>query len=155
YLPPGRDLRLRRACRRISRDARAPLSPLKAPAPRTLCPDGDPGSGRYTGRDDDPPECSIKGFTAAQKGWSTQSRSRFLRSRPCSPSRTFLSEFSGCAYGRLTEPAEHRGMALRFPVSPALEHERRVSLFGSQVRLLIGQPTRGGLPSPEAMGIQI
>src|SRR4051812_859464 len=41
------------------------------------------------------------------------------------------------------------------PASPAYEHERRFPLFGTQVRLLIGEPIREGLPSPEAMGIQI
>jgi FAD:protein FMN transferase len=39
--------------------------------------------------------------------------------------------------------------------SPFVEHERRFKLFGSNVRLLIGSPVREGLPSPEAMGIQI
>jgi thiamine biosynthesis lipoprotein len=43
----------------------------------------------------------------------------------------------------------------RSTISSAFEHERRVSLFGSHVRLLIGKPTRGDRPSPEAMGIQI
>jgi thiamine biosynthesis lipoprotein len=38
---------------------------------------------------------------------------------------------------------------------PTYEHERRFALFGSQVRLLIGEPLREGVPSPEAMGIQI
>lgn len=37
----------------------------------------------------------------------------------------------------------------------AFEHERRLGLFGSHLRILIGEPTREGLPSPEAMGIQI
>src|SRR5262245_24802351 len=46
-------------------------------------------------------------------------------------------------------------MALRPQVLAAFEHERRVSLFGSHVRLLIGEPSHAGLPSPEAMGIQI
>src|SRR3954464_2729911 len=41
------------------------------------------------------------------------------------------------------------------PISPALEHERRFELFGSHVRLLIGEPNREDVPSPEAMGIQI
>ena len=36
-----------------------------------------------------------------------------------------------------------------------IENERRFELFGSQVRLLIGPPVRAGLPSAEAMGIQI
>src|SRR4051794_41508295 len=35
------------------------------------------------------------------------------------------------------------------------EYYRRFKLFGSHVRVLIGQPVRPGLPSPEAMGIQI
>jgi thiamine biosynthesis lipoprotein len=42
--------------------------------------------------------------------------------------------------------------------SPAQEHaeyDRRFKLFGSHVRVLIGAPVRPGLPSPEAMGIQI
>ena len=39
--------------------------------------------------------------------------------------------------------------------APFVEYDRRFKLFGSQVRLLIGAPARGGLPSPEAMGIQI
>jgi FAD:protein FMN transferase len=41
------------------------------------------------------------------------------------------------------------------PVQPHVEHDRRFKLFGSHVRLLIGAPVRPGLPSPEAMGIQI
>lgn len=36
-----------------------------------------------------------------------------------------------------------------------VEYERRFKLFGSHVRLLIGPAAREGLPSPEAMGIQI
>jgi thiamine biosynthesis lipoprotein len=36
-----------------------------------------------------------------------------------------------------------------------LEHERGFELFGSRVRLLIGPPTREGLPSPEAIALQI
>jgi FAD:protein FMN transferase len=39
--------------------------------------------------------------------------------------------------------------------APFLENDRRFKLFGSDVRVLIGQPVRPGLPSPEAMGIQI
>jgi thiamine biosynthesis lipoprotein len=39
--------------------------------------------------------------------------------------------------------------------SPFLEDDRRFKLFGSHVRVLIGAPVRAGLPSPEAMGIQI
>lgn len=46
-------------------------------------------------------------------------------------------------------------MPSRPTISSAFEHERRVSLFGSHVRLLIGDPVLEGLPSPEAMGIQI
>ncbi len=38
---------------------------------------------------------------------------------------------------------------------PIVEYDRRFKLFGSHVRVLIGAPTRAGLPSPEAMGIQI
>jgi thiamine biosynthesis lipoprotein len=37
----------------------------------------------------------------------------------------------------------------------AIEHDRRFDLFGSHVRLLIGEPVRERLPSPEAMGMQI
>jgi FAD:protein FMN transferase len=39
--------------------------------------------------------------------------------------------------------------------APFLENDRRFKLFGSHVRVLIGEPVRPGLPSPEAMGIQI
>ncbi len=39
--------------------------------------------------------------------------------------------------------------------SPFVEDDRRFKLFGSHVRVLIGAPVRAGLPSPEAMGIQI
>jgi thiamine biosynthesis lipoprotein len=39
--------------------------------------------------------------------------------------------------------------------TPVVEHDRRFELFGSHVRLLIGAPAREGVPSPEAMGIQI
>ena len=35
------------------------------------------------------------------------------------------------------------------------EHERRFKLFGSQVRLLIGERAEPGVPPPEAMAIQI
>jgi FAD:protein FMN transferase len=38
---------------------------------------------------------------------------------------------------------------------PYVESDRRFQLFGSHVRVLIGPPVRSGLPSPEAMGIQI
>lgn len=38
---------------------------------------------------------------------------------------------------------------------PSYESDRRFGLFGSQVRVLIGEAVRPGLPSPEAMGIQI
>jgi thiamine biosynthesis lipoprotein len=38
---------------------------------------------------------------------------------------------------------------------PVIEYDRRFKLFGSHVRLLIGDPLRDGLPSPEAMGIQL
>jgi thiamine biosynthesis lipoprotein len=41
------------------------------------------------------------------------------------------------------------------PDQPYVESERRFRLFGSHVRLLIGAPDSPGLPSPEAMGIQI
>jgi thiamine biosynthesis lipoprotein len=41
------------------------------------------------------------------------------------------------------------------PHLPYLENDRRFKLFGSQVRVLIGAPLRPGLPSPEAMSIQI
>ena len=39
--------------------------------------------------------------------------------------------------------------------SPLVEYERRFRLFGSHVRILIGPPVDGDVPSPEAMGIQI
>jgi thiamine biosynthesis lipoprotein len=39
--------------------------------------------------------------------------------------------------------------------APFVEDDRRFKLFGSHVRVLIGAPARPGLPSPEAMGIQI
>jgi FAD:protein FMN transferase len=38
---------------------------------------------------------------------------------------------------------------------PVVEYDRRFKLFGSHVRLLIGQPVQPDLPSPEAMAIQI
>jgi thiamine biosynthesis lipoprotein len=38
---------------------------------------------------------------------------------------------------------------------PFVESDRRFKLFGSHVRVLIGAPMRTGLPSPEAMAIQI
>jgi FAD:protein FMN transferase len=38
---------------------------------------------------------------------------------------------------------------------PSFEHDRRLKLFGTDVRLLIGPPVLQELPSPEAMGIQI
>jgi FAD:protein FMN transferase len=41
------------------------------------------------------------------------------------------------------------------PDQPYVENDRHFKLFGSHVRLLIGQPMEPGLPSPEAMGIQI
>lgn len=41
------------------------------------------------------------------------------------------------------------------PDQPYVENDRRFKLFGSHVRILIGAPVRPGLPSPEAMGIQI
>jgi thiamine biosynthesis lipoprotein len=37
----------------------------------------------------------------------------------------------------------------------SFEYERRFELFGTQVRLLIGEPAEPSLPSPEARGIQI
>src|SRR5262245_37981511 len=46
-------------------------------------------------------------------------------------------------------------MPARRTITSAFEHERRISLFGSQVRLLIGDPMRQGLPSPQAIAIQI
>ena len=51
--------------------------------------------------------------------------------------------------------ADHRTVTPRPDSVAYAEYERRFKLFGSQVRLLIGAPARGGLPSPEAMGIQI
>jgi thiamine biosynthesis lipoprotein len=41
------------------------------------------------------------------------------------------------------------------PDQPYVEDDRRFKLFGSHVRILIGEPVSPGLPSPEAMGIQI
>ena len=41
------------------------------------------------------------------------------------------------------------------PDQPFVESDRRFKLFGSHVRVLIGAPGRAGLPSPEAMAIQI
>ena len=41
------------------------------------------------------------------------------------------------------------------PETPFREDDRRFKLFGSHVRVLIGAPVRPGLPSPQAMGIQI
>jgi thiamine biosynthesis lipoprotein len=41
------------------------------------------------------------------------------------------------------------------PSQQHVEYDRRFKLFGSHVRVLIGTPVRPGLPSPEAMGIQI
>jgi thiamine biosynthesis lipoprotein len=38
---------------------------------------------------------------------------------------------------------------------PVIEADRRFKLFGSHLRLLIGDPARAGLPSPEAKGIQL
>jgi thiamine biosynthesis lipoprotein len=35
------------------------------------------------------------------------------------------------------------------------EHQRSFELFGSRVRLLIGEPLHDGLPSPEAIGLQL
>jgi thiamine biosynthesis lipoprotein len=40
-------------------------------------------------------------------------------------------------------------------MSAAFEHDRRFDLFGSRVRLLIGEPLHAGIPSPEAKAIQI
>jgi FAD:protein FMN transferase len=41
------------------------------------------------------------------------------------------------------------------PSQQHVEYDRRFKLFGSHARVLIGAPVRPGLPSPEAMGIQI
>jgi thiamine biosynthesis lipoprotein len=38
---------------------------------------------------------------------------------------------------------------------PIVEYDRSFKLFGSHVRLLIGEPARAGLPSPGAKGIQL
>src|SRR3954451_9416928 len=38
---------------------------------------------------------------------------------------------------------------------PLPEHERTFEMFGSRVRLLIGEPLHEGLPSPEAIGLQL
>jgi FAD:protein FMN transferase len=40
-------------------------------------------------------------------------------------------------------------------VNPSLEHERRFKLFGSHVRVLVGEPVRDGVLPPETMAIQI
>ena len=40
-------------------------------------------------------------------------------------------------------------------MSASFEHDRRFPLFGSHVRLLIGEPVDDGVPSAEAKGIQI
>jgi FAD:protein FMN transferase len=40
-------------------------------------------------------------------------------------------------------------------MSASFEHERRFDLFGSRVRLLIGEPAEAGIPSSEAKAIQI
>jgi FAD:protein FMN transferase len=40
-------------------------------------------------------------------------------------------------------------------MNSVVEHERRFDLFGSHVRLLIGDRVHADFPSPEAMGIQI
>ena len=41
------------------------------------------------------------------------------------------------------------------PGQPHAEYDRRFKLFGTHVRVLIGAPVRPGLPSPEAMAVQI
>src|SRR3954452_17196982 len=46
-------------------------------------------------------------------------------------------------------------MLSRPDISPTFEYERGFELFGSRVRLLIGEPLRADLPSAEAMAIQI
>jgi thiamine biosynthesis lipoprotein len=40
-------------------------------------------------------------------------------------------------------------------IDGGFEHERRFELFGSHVRLLIGEPLEPGLPSPEVMALQL
>lgn len=52
-------------------------------------------------------------------------------------------------------PLQHRPMR-PIPANPATdEHERRFPLFGTHVRLLIGEPLGDGLLPAETMGIQI
>ncbi|MFL5907820.1 MAG: FAD:protein FMN transferase [Solirubrobacterales bacterium] len=46
-------------------------------------------------------------------------------------------------------------MSVNGPPDSIVEHERRFPLFGSHVRLLIGAPVRDGLPSPEAVALQL
>lgn len=46
-------------------------------------------------------------------------------------------------------------MADATDIEGAFEHERRFELFGSHVRLLIGEPMETALPSPEVMGMQL
>jgi thiamine biosynthesis lipoprotein len=46
-------------------------------------------------------------------------------------------------------------MPSRSTISPSVEQERRFKLFGSHVRLLIGEPVGERVLPPEAMGIQI
>src|SRR5690242_3036766 len=51
--------------------------------------------------------------------------------------------------------ADHTGMFRELDAQPVVEYERRFELFGSRVRLLIGERTHDDFPSPEAMAIQI
>jgi FAD:protein FMN transferase len=57
-------------------------------------------------------------------------------------------------YRRFIASTEH-SIVISMPGQPAYESDRRFELFGSHVRVLIGEPLLPGLPSPEAMGIQI
>jgi thiamine biosynthesis lipoprotein len=51
--------------------------------------------------------------------------------------------------------ADHPVMFRELDAQPVVEFERRFELFGSHVRLLIGERTHADFPSPEAMAIQI
>ena len=51
--------------------------------------------------------------------------------------------------------SDHSGVIANPDSQPYVETDRRFKLFGSRVRVLIGPPVRPGLPSPEAMAIQI
>ena len=48
-----------------------------------------------------------------------------------------------------------RHMIRELHPSQVIEYDRRFKLFGSHVRVLIGDPAAEKLPSPEAKGIQL